>query len=330
MHLLYDNDINKNALHGLKIAVIGFGAQGKAQSLNLHDSCQDVTVALRKNSESFKETAANHLKALPIDEAISNADVIALLAPDESHQAIDETFIIPFAKPGATLVLAHGFSVHYQLVKARPDMNIVLVAPKGAGREVRQSFVRGGGVPALIAIWQDATGTAENIALAFAAHLGCGKAGILRTTFKEEVETDLFGEQVVLCGGVNALVEAAFDTLVDAGYPETLAYFECLHELKLTVDLLHRHGISGMREHISNTAEFGDYVTGPRIIDANTKERMKSILKGIQSGQFAKDFVQEAASGYPVMKEKRQQTAEKNIEKIGRQLRNLMGWGKET
>lgn len=321
----HEGDISRG-LKDRRVAVIGYGAQGRAQALNLRDSGALVTVGLRQGSTSAARVRDDGLDVALPEQAISGAEWIALLIPDEHHGKAYRRLVEPHAPQGACLVFAHGFSVHYALFEPRPDLDVVLVAPKGAGFQVRATFEAGNGVPALVAVSQDASGKAESRATRYAKALGCARAGVMATTFRDETETDLFGEQVVLCGGVPTLVREAFDTLVEAGYPEELAYFECLHELKLICDLMHTRGIAGMSEAISNTAEYGALVTGERIVDRHGRERMREVLSDIRAGEFARRFMEEAAAGMPSLRRQRKQSRSHPIEAIGKRLRAMMPW----
>jgi len=291
MKVYYDKDADLNVIKGMKVAIIGYGSQGHAHANNLSDSGVDVVVGLREGSSSAEKASKANLNVKSIEEATASADLVMILAPDEFQPKIYSEKIEPNLKKGATLAFAHGFNIHFGEINPRDDLNVIMIAPKAPGHTVRSEFVRGGGIPDLIAIKQDATGSAKEIALSYASAIGGGRTGIIETTFKDETETDLFGEQVVLCGGTTALVQAGFETLVEAGYEPEMAYFECLHELKLIVDLMYEGGIANMRYSISNTAEYGDVTRGPRIITPETKLRMKEILKEIQDGTFAKEFV---------------------------------------
>ena len=326
MRVYYDRDADLNLIKGKKVVIVGYGSQGHAHALNLKDSGVDVTVALRKGSKSWEKAANAGLQVLEVVEAIKIADVVMILAPDQDQKKIYEESVKANLKQGATLAFAHGFNIHFQLIEPRTDLDVIMVAPKGPGHTVRSEYLKGGGVPSLIAIHQNATGNAKAIALSYASANGGGRAGIIETNFREETETDLFGEQAVLCGGASALVQAGFETLVEAGYAPEMAYFECLHELKLIVDLMYEGGISTMRYSISNTAEYGDYVTGPRIVTEETKKEMKRVLTDIQTGKFARDFVLENQAGQPLLKARRRLGAEHQIEQVGAQLRSMMPW----
>ena len=324
--IFYDKDADLSLIQGKKIVIVGYGSQGHAHALNLKDSGVDVTVALRKGSKSWEKATNAGLKVAEVVEAIKIADVVMILAPDQDQKKIYDESVAPNLKKGAALAFAHGFNIHFQLIEPRADLDVIMVAPKGPGHTVRSEYLKGGGVPSLIAIHQNATGNAKAIALSYASANGGGRAGIIETNFREETETDLFGEQAVLCGGASALVQAGFETLVEAGYAPEMAYFECLHELKLIVDLMYEGGISTMRYSISNTAEYGDYVTGPRIVTEETKKEMKRVLTDIQTGKFARDFVLENQAGQPLLKARRRLGAEHQIETVGAQLRSMMPW----
>ncbi|MEQ3695342.1 MAG: ketol-acid reductoisomerase [Pseudomonadales bacterium] len=327
MHVSYDKDCDINIIKGKQVAIVGYGSQGHAHALNLRDSgVEGVTVALRKGSASWKKAEGEGLKVAEIADAVANADVVMILAPDEYQAGIYEKDIAPNLKQGATLAFAHGFNIHFQLIEPRADVDVIMIAPKGPGHTVRSTYTEGGGVPTLIAIYQDASGKAKDTALSYACANGGGRSGIIETNFREETETDLFGEQAVLCGGASALVQAGFEVLTEAGYAPEMAYFECLHELKLIVDLMYQGGIADMRYSISNTAEYGDYVTGPRIITAETKAEMKRVLDDIQRGKFAKDFMLESQAGQPRLKAERRLGEEHPIEEVGAKLRAMMPW----
>ncbi|HEX4872663.1 MAG TPA: ketol-acid reductoisomerase [Nevskiaceae bacterium] len=326
MTVYYDQDADLSLIQGLKVVILGYGSQGHAHALNLRDSGVDVTVALRKTSKSWAKAENAGLKVKEVVEAVKGADLVMILAPDQDQKKIYDEQVAPNLKKGGVLAFAHGFNIHFQLIEPRADLDVIMVAPKGPGHTVRSTYTQGGGVPSLIAIHQDASGRAKQIALSYASANGGGRAGIIETNFREETETDLFGEQAVLCGGASALVQAGFETLVEAGYQPEMAYFECLHELKLIVDLMYEGGLATMRYSISNTAEYGDYVTGPRIITEQTKQEMKRVLKDIQTGKFARDFVLENQAGQPTLKAMRRIGAEHEIEKVGAKLRAMMPW----
>jgi ketol-acid reductoisomerase len=323
----YDADCDINLITGKKIAILGYGSQGHAHAQNLRDSgVKEVAVALRPGSATGKKAEDAGFKVMSNAEAAKWADIVMILAPDEHQAAIYADDIHANLKPGAALAFAHGLNVHFGLIEARPDVDVIMIAPKGPGHTVRSEYVRGGGVPCLIAIAQDATGNAHDISLAYASGVGGGRSGIIETNFKEECETDLFGEQAVLCGGVTALIQAGFETLTEAGYAPEMAYFECLHEMKLIVDLLYEGGIANMRYSISNTAEYGDITTGPRIITAETKAEMKRVLEDIQQGRFVKNFVLDNRAGQPELKAARKAAAAHPIEETGAKLRGMMPW----
>jgi ketol-acid reductoisomerase len=322
----YDKDADLSRLKGKKVAIIGYGSQGHAHAQNLKDSGVAVSVALRKGSKSWQKAAAAGLTVKEVDAAVKAADVVMVLAPDQDQRKIYEDSIAPNLKKGGVLAFAHGFNIHFQLITPREDLDVIMVAPKGPGHLVRSTYTQGGGVPCLICVHQDPSGNAKALGLAYASAIGGGRAGIIETTFKEETETDLFGEQAVLCGGATALVQAGFETLTEAGYAPEMAYFECLHELKLIVDLMYEGGMANMRYSISNTAEYGDYTRGPRVVTEQTKAEMKRILREIQTGQFAREFVSENQAGQPVLKAQRRLGAEHPIEQVGARLRAMMPW----
>jgi ketol-acid reductoisomerase len=326
MKVYYDKDADISIIKGKKVALIGYGSQGHAHALNLKESGVSVTVALREGSASAVKAKNSGLSVKNIPDAVKDADIVMILAPDEQHKKLYTESIEPNLKKGATLAVAHGFSVHFGFVQPRVDLDVIMIAPKGPGHLVRSTFMQGGGVPCLIAIHKDVSGKARDTALSYASAIGGGRAGIIETTFKDECETDLFGEQAVLCGGASHLVQAGFETLVEAGYPPEMAYFECLHELKLIVDLMYEGGIANMRYSISNTAEYGDYTRGPRIVNEQTKAEMKKILKEIQSGQFAKEWMAENETGGKRFPEMRAQAAKHPIEEVGAKLRDMMPW----
>ena len=325
-HVFYESDTDIELLKARKIAVIGFGSQGHAHALNLHDSGCDVRVGLRPGSKSWDKVKEAGLRVMTPREAAQEADVVMMLVPDETAAHIYYSEIHEAMTAGKALVWAHGFNIHFNQVVPPADVDVFMVAPKGPGHMVRRVFLEGSGVPNVIAVYQDATGKAMDLALAWAAGIGGARAGVIETTFQEETETDLFGEQVVLCGGVTHLVEAAFETLVEAGYQPEIAYFECFHELKLIVDLMYEGGMAKMRDSISNTAEYGDYVTGPKIITDDTKEAMAQALWDIQSGQFARDWILENKAGQPHFKAMRRIHAESYIEEVGGELRGMFSW----
>ncbi|NBC71501.1 ketol-acid reductoisomerase [Paenibacillus sacheonensis] len=326
--LYYEKDADQSVLQGKTIAVIGYGSQGHAQAQNLRDSGLKVIIGLRAG-KSAEKAKNDGFEVLSVGEAVKLADVVQILMPDETQARVYKEEIEPNLKQGAALMFSHGFNVHFGQIKPRKDNDVLLVAPKSPGHMVRRTYVEGFGVPGLIAIEQDATGNAQAIGLAYAKGIGCTRAGVIETSFREETETDLFGEQAVLCGGATALVKAGFETLVEAGYAPEMAYFECLHELKLIVDLMYEGGLSTMRDSISNTAEYGDYVTGPRIVTDETKKAMKAVLTDIQQGKFARDFILENQSNNAFMSATRRNEAQHPIEVVGGQLRELMHWIKK-
>ncbi len=326
MKIYYDKDADLSLIQSKKVAIIGYGSQGHAHANNLKDSGVDVCVGLREGSVSEKKAKAAGLNYKSIDAAVAWADVVMVLAPDEHQARLYRESISPNIKKGAALVFAHGFNIHFGQIEPRSDLDVFMIAPKGPGHLVRSTYKQGGGVPSLIAIHQNPSGQARELALSYASANGGGRAGVIETTFKEETETDLFGEQAVLCGGITALIQAGFETLVDAGYAPEMAYFECLHETKLIVDLIYEGGIANMRYSISNTAEYGDFVSGPRVINDQSRVAMKQILEEIQTGKFARDFILENQSGTPVMKALRRRSREHQIEVVGEKLRSMMPW----
>jgi len=327
--IYYDKDADLSLIRDRQVAIIGYGSQGHAHANNLKESGVSVVVGLRPDSASAAKATAAGLQVKTIEEATKDADVVMILAPDEHQSKLYRERIAPNIKQGAALAFAHGFNIHFGQIEPREDLDVIMIAPKGPGHLVRSTYTQGGGVPSLIAVFQDATGQARAIALAYASANGGGRAGIIETTFREECETDLFGEQAVLCGGLTALIRNGFETLVEAGYAPEMAYFECLHEVKLIVDLIYEGGIANMRYSISNTAEYGDFTRGPRIITGETKAEMKRILADIQSGEFAKEFILENQAGAPKMKALRRLSKEHPIEKVGEQLRGMMPWIRE-
>ena len=326
MKVYYDKDCDLSIIQGKKVAIIGYGSQGHAQACNLKDSGVDVTVGLRKGSATVAKAEAHGLKVTDVASAVAAADLVMILTPDEFQSQLYKNEIEPNIKKGATLAFSHGFAIHYNQVVPRADLDVIMIAPKAPGHTVRTEFVKGGGIPDLIAVYQDASGNAKNVALSYASGVGGGRTGIIETTFKDETETDLFGEQAVLCGGTVELVKAGFETLVEAGYAPEMAYFECLHELKLIVDLMYEGGIANMNYSISNNAEYGEYVTGPEVINAESRQAMRNALKRIQDGEYAKMFIAEGASGYPSMTAKRRNNKAHGLEIIGEQLRSMMPW----
>jgi ketol-acid reductoisomerase len=327
MRVYYDRDADVNLIKGKKVAVVGYGSQGHAHALNLRDSgVARLRVALRPDSTSVKKASSEGLEVTTPAEAATWADVIMIVTPDELQAKLYRDELAPNMRNGAALAFAHGFNIHFRLIEPRPDLDVFMIAPKGPGHTVRAEYLRGGGVPCLVAVAQNASGNAQELALSYASAIGGGRAGIIETTFREECETDLFGEQVVLCGGLTALITAGYETLVEAGYAPEMAYFECLHEVKLIVDLIYEGGIANMRYSISNTAEYGDYTRGPRLIDAEVRAEMKRILADIQSGRFARDWVLECQAGQPNFKAMRRRAAEHPIEDVGTRLRAMMPW----
>ena len=327
MKVYYDNDTDLSIIQSKKIAILGYGSQGHAHAQNLKDSgATDITIGLRDGSSSIAKAQQAGFNVTNPADATKNADVVMLLVPDELQADIYKEQVEPNLKQGATLAFAHGLNVHFDLITPRADLDVIMIAPKGPGHTVRSEYARGAGVPCLIAIAQDATGNALATALSYASGVGGGRSGIIETTFKDECETDLFGEQAVLCGGVTALMKAGFETLVEAGYPPQLAYFECFHEMKLIVDLIYEGGMKNMRYSISNTAEFGDYYTGPKVVTSDTKAAMKKVLENIQNGTFTKDFVNDCKAGYPKMEAYRTEECAHQSETTGDELRTMMPW----
>jgi ketol-acid reductoisomerase len=324
--IYYEKDAERSALEGQKVAVLGFGSQGHAHALNLKDSGHDVRVGLREGSKSWAKAEAAGLRVLPTADAVTEADVVMILLPDTSQAKVYETDVAPNLKDGDMLMFAHGFNIHFGTISPPAGIDVTMIAPKGPGHLVRRTYEQGIGTPALVALHQDATGTALARALAYADGIGVARAGVIETTFKEETETDLFGEQVVLCGGTTALVKSSFDTLVAAGYQPEIAYFECMHELKLIVDLMYEGGMSWMRYSISDTAEYGDYTRGPRVVSEETREEMRRILDEIQSGQFAKEWIAEADGGFPTFLRLREDARTSQLEDVGKGLRGMMPW----
>ena len=327
MRVYYDRDADVNLIKGKKVVIVGYGSQGHAHANNLKDSgVAEVRVALRAGSATAKKAEAAGLEVMTPADAAAWADVVMMLTPDELQAAIYQNDLAPNMREGTALAFAHGLNIHFNLIEARADIDVFMIAPKGPGHTVRSEYLRGGGVPCLIAVEQNASGNAQEIALSYASAIGGGRAGVIETTFKEECETDLFGEQVVLCGGLTELIKAGYETLTEAGYAPEMAYFECLHEVKLIVDLMYEGGMANMRYSISNTAEYGDYVTGPRIITEETKAEMKRVLDDIQSGRFTRNWVQECQAGQPSFKATRRRNAEHSIEDVGARLRAMMPW----
>jgi len=327
MRVYYDRDADIGLIKTKKVAILGYGSQGHAHAQNLKDSgVTEVAIALKAGSATAQKAEAAGFKVLTNAEAAKWADIVMILAPDEHQAAIYNDDLKDNMKQGAALAFAHGLNVHFGLIEPRPDLDVFMIAPKGPGHTVRSEYQRGGGVPCLIAIAQDASGNAHDVALSYASAIGGGRSGVIETNFKEECETDLFGEQAVLCGGITHLIQAGFETLVEAGYAPEMAYFECLHETKLIVDLLYEGGIANMRYSISNTAEYGDITTGPRIITDETKWEMKKVLEDIQSGRFVKNFILDNRAGQPELKAARKQAAAHQIEQVGSELRAMMPW----
>ncbi len=326
MKVFYDKDCDLSLIKGKTVAIIGYGSQGHAHALNLNDSGVKVVVGLRKGGASWDKAVNAGLQVAEVAEAVKQADVVMILLPDENIAEVYRTQVADNIKSGATLAFAHGFNIHYGQVVPRDDIDVIMVAPKAPGHTVRSTYSQGGGVPHLVAVYQDKSGFARDLALSYASANGGGRAGIIETTFREETETDLFGEQAVLCGGAVELIKAGFETLVEAGYAPEMAYFECLHELKLIVDLIYEGGIANMNYSISNNAEYGEYVTGPRIITEETKNEMRRVLRDIQSGEYAKSFILENKAGAPTLLSRRRLNAEHEIEKVGAVLRGMMPW----
>ena len=327
MRVYYDRDADVNMIKAKNVAVVGYGSQGHAHALNLRDSgVKNVVVALREGSGGVAKAEAEQLKVVSPAEAAKWADVVMVLTPDEGQAKLYDDDLRENMKDGAALAFAHGLNIHFRLIEPRPDLDVFMVAPKGPGHTVRAEYQRGAGVPMLLAIEQDASGNAHDLGLAYACAIGGGRAGVIGTSFREECETDLFGEQAVLCGGLTSLILAAYETLVEAGYSSEMAYFECVHEVKLIVDLIYEGGIANMRYSVSNTAEYGDYVSGPRIIDDSVRARMRDVLDDIQSGRFTKEWMLENAAGQPSFKAMRRRAAENDIEKVGERLRAMMPW----
>ncbi len=326
MQVYYDKDADLSVIQGKKVAIIGYGSQGHAHANNLKDSGVDVVVGLRAGSASVAKAEASGLTVKAVPDAVNGADVVMLLTPDEFQSQLYKAEIEPNLKQGAALAFAHGFAILYNQVVPRSDLDVIMIAPKAPGHTVRSEFTRGGGIPDLIAIEQDSSGTAKAICLSYASAIGGGRSGIIETTFRDETETDLFGEQAVLCGGAVELVKAGFETLTEAGYAPEMAYFECLHELKLIVDLMYEGGIANMNYSISNNAEYGEYVTGPKVINEESRRAMREALENIQQGVYAKNFILEGQTNYPEMTAKRRLNAEHPIELVGKDLRDMMPW----
>ena len=330
MQVYYDKDADLSIIQKMNVLIVGYGSQGHAHANNLRDSgVEKVVIGLRKGGGSWRKAENAGFVVKEVAEAAKDADLIMVLTPDEHQQKLYENEILPNVKEGATLAFAHGFNIHFGLIEPRADLDVIMIAPKGPGHTVRSTYTEGGGVPSLIAIYQDATGQAKNTALSYASANGGGRAGIIETTFREETETDLFGEQAVLCGGAAALVQAGFETLVEAGYAPEMAYFECLHELKLIVDLFYEGGVANMWYSVSNTAEYGGLTRGPRVVTDETKQEMKRILNEIQTGRFAREFVGEYQAGAPTIKAMRRISQGHQIEQVGEKLRGMMPWIQE-
>jgi ketol-acid reductoisomerase len=327
MRVYYDRDADVNLIKGKKLAIVGYGSQGRAHALNLRDSgAKTISIALKPGSVTAKKVEADGLKVMKVSEAAGWADLIMMVAPDEVQADIWKDEIAPSIRDGAAIAFAHGLNVHFNLIEPKKTLDVIMVAPKGPGHTVRSEYEKGGGVPCLIAIQHDASGNAHDLALSYASGIGGGRSGIIETTFKEECETDLFGEQVVLCGGLVELIRAGYETLVEAGYAPEMAYFECLHEVKLIVDLIYEGGIANMNYSISNTAEFGEYLTGPRIINEETRKEMKRVLADIQSGRFTSEWIRECRAGQPRFKATRRLNDGHPIEEVGQKLRAMMPW----
>ncbi len=326
MQVYYDKDCDLSIIQGKRVSIIGYGSQGHAHANNLKDSGVEVTVGLRPGSSSVPKAEAAGLTVRPVSEAVASADVVMILTPDEFQSQLYKSEVEPNLKQGATLAFAHGFAIHYNQIVPRSDLDVIMIAPKAPGHTVRSEFVKGGGIPDLVAVFQDASGNAKKVALSYACGVGGGRTGIIETTFKDETETDLFGEQAVLCGGAVELVKAGFETLTEAGYAPEMAYFECLHELKLIVDLMYEGGIANMNYSISNNAEYGEYVTGPKVINDESRKAMRQALKDIQNGEYAKKFITEGAMNYPSMTAYRRNNAAHPIEQVGARLREMMPW----
>jgi ketol-acid reductoisomerase len=331
MQVYYDKDADLSIIQKMNVMVVGYGSQGHAHANNLRDSgVENITIGLRPGSDSWRKAENAGFAVAEVAEGVKSADLVMVLTPDEHQMSLYQDKIAPNVKEGATLAFAHGFNIHFELIEPRDDLDVIMIAPKGPGHTVRSTYVEGGGVPSLIAVFQDATGQAKNIALSYASANGGGRAGIIETTFREETETDLFGEQAVLCGGAAALVQAGFETLVEAGYAPEMAYFECLHELKLIVDFFYEGGITNMWYTVSNTAEYGGLTRGPRVVTDETKAEMKRILTEIQTGRFSKEFVAEYQAGAPSIKAMRRISQEHKIEQVGENLRAMMPWIQEN
>ncbi len=330
MKIYYDKDADLSLIKRKHVAIIGYGSQGHAHANNLRDSGVRVSVGVRKGGASWTKAKNAGLPVKAVGDAVKSADVVMILLPDEHHARVYREEIEPHIKKGATLAFAHGFNIHFKQIEPRADLDVIMIAPKGPGHLVRSTYTQGGGVPSLIAVYQDPGKKARDVALSYAAAIGAARAGVIETTFREECETDLFGEQVVLCGGLTALIQAGYDTLIEAGYAPEMAYFECLHEVKLIVDLIYEGGIANMRYSVSNTAEYGDFTRGPRIINEQVRAEMKKILHEIQTGQFAKEFILENQANAPTMKAMRRMAASHSVEVVGARLRDMMPWIKKN
>jgi ketol-acid reductoisomerase len=330
MKIYYDKDADLSLIKRKHVAIIGYGSQGHAHANNLRDSGVKVSVGVRKGGASWAKAKNAGLPVKAVGDAVKGADIIMILLPDEHHARVYHDEIEPNIRKGATLAFAHGFNIHFKQIEPRADLDVIMIAPKGPGHLVRSTYTQGGGVPSLIAVYQDPSKKARDVALSYAAAIGAARAGVIETTFREECETDLFGEQVVLCGGLTALIQAGFDTLVEAGYAPEMAYFECLHEVKLIVDLIYEGGIANMRYSVSNTAEYGDFTRGPRVIDEGVRAEMRKILQEIQNGQFAREFILENQAGAPALKAMRRMAASLPVEIIGTRLRDMMPWIKKN
>ena len=330
MKIYYDKDADLSLIKRKRVAIIGYGSQGHAHANNLKDSGVKVTVGVRKNGASWAKAKKAGIAVKEVKDAVKGADIVMILLPDEHHAQVYQDEIGPNMKAGSTLAFAHGFNIHYRQIEPRPDVDVIMIAPKGPGHLVRSTYTQGGGVPSLIAVYQDPSKNAREVALSYAAAIGAARAGVIETTFREECETDLFGEQVVLCGGLTALIQAGYDTLIEAGYAPEMAYFECVHEVKLIVDLIYEGGIANMRYSVSNTAEYGDFTRGPRIVNEAARAEMKKILAEIQNGQFAKEFILENRAGVPTMKAMRRNAAQHSVEVVGAKLRDMMPWIKKN
>ncbi len=330
MKIYYDKDADLSLIKRKHVAIIGYGSQGHAHANNLKDSGAKVTVGLRKDGVSWNKAKKAGIAVKEVGEAVKGADLVMILLPDEHHADVYRDEIEPNIKKGATLAFAHGFNIHFKQIEPRADLDVIMIAPKGPGHLVRSTYTQGGGVPSLIAVFQNPSKKARDIALSYAAAIGAARAGVIETSFREECETDLFGEQVVLCGGLSALIQAGFETLVDAGYAPEMAYFECLHEVKLIVDLIYEGGIANMRYSVSNTAEYGDFTRGPRIVTDETRAEMRRILTEIQTGQFAKEFILENKAGAPTLKALRRIGQAHQVETVGAKLRDMMPWIKKN